>query len=271
LRNYSETFHLLGLRGRTAPWDDVADAQAVNPKGVMMKYLKIVVVGLVASLVVGVMAASVFGLPDISITLGGAYPIHLERTLLSTKSALENTSGEKLPGEGVLVLILAKELTSLGPFEALFLNVGVGKRKCATTGDSIGEVLTKGTWHIVLGTNGTKKVLSTLFEFEEVRITCPAAEGEGELKLKVKGLLLSPFSEEGTEATEFQTILLKLEGDGKGKQAQTKYVNDSGVEVTSQLLSNFGNGFIESNEVLVSPKEVTLLTLEGKMFVITGR
>ena len=137
-------------------------------------------------------------------------------------------------------------------------------------GDSTGEVLTKGTWHIVLGPNGTKKVLSTLFELEEVKITCPAGEGEGDLKLKVKGLLLSPFSEEGTEATEFQTILGKLEGSA-GKQAQTKYVNDSGVEVTSQLLSNFGNGFLESNEVLLSPTEVTLLTLEGKMFVITGR
>ena len=236
-----------------------------------MKYFKVLVVGLVASFAVGVMAASAFALPDISITLGGSYPIHLERTLLSTKTALENTSGEKLTGEGILILLLATELTSLGLFEALFLHVKSAKRSCATTGDSTGEVLTKGTWHIVLGTNGTKKVLSTLFEPEEVKITCPAAEGEGELKVKVKGLVLSPYSEEGTEATEFQTILGKLEGTGTGKQKQTKYVNDSGVEVTSQLLSNFGNGFLESNQVLVSPTEVTLLTLEGKMFVITGR
>jgi hypothetical protein len=232
-----------------------------------MKYFR-VFVGLAALFAFSIMATSAFALPDVSITLGGAYPIHLDRTLLSTKTALETTSGSKLAGEGLLVLFLFLELTSLGKFEALFLNVkeeGGGAAKCNSTSDKTGEVLTKGTFHVVLLTNGSVKQLGDLLEPEEVKIEC------GEVKIKVKGTLLSPQLQEGTEATEFNTVLFALEGNGKGKQKQTKYLNDSGTESAALLLSNFGSGFLESNEVLVAPTEITLLTLENKMFVITGR
>jgi hypothetical protein len=229
-----------------------------------MKYFR-VLVGLAALFAFSIMATSAFALPDVSITLGGAYPIHLVRTLLSTKTALETTSGSKLTGEGILVLFLFPELTSLGKFEALFLNVEEGTTKCESTGDKTGEVLTKGTFHVVLLTNGSVKQLGDLLEPEEVKIKC------GEVSIKVKGSLLSPQQQEGTEATEFNTVLFLLQGNGKGKQLQTKYLNDSGTESAALLLSNFGSGFLESNEVLVAPTEITLLTLENKMFVITGR
>lgn len=204
-------------------------------------------------------------LPDISITLGGAYPIHIIRTLLSTKTALETTSGSKITAEGILELFLIPELTSLGKFELLMSRFDFEETKCESTGDKAGEVLTKGTFHVVLLTNGLAKQLGDLLEFEEVKIDC------GEVKIKVKGSLLSPQQQEGTEATEFNTVLFKLEGNGAGKQKQTKYLNDTGTESAALLLSNFGSGFLESNEVLTGPTEITLLTVENKMFVITVR
>jgi hypothetical protein len=229
-----------------------------------MKYLRILL-GLAAMVAFSIMTTSALALPDVSVTLGGAYPIHLVRTLLSTKSALETTSGSKITAEGILELFLISELTSLGKFELLFLNWREGTISCNSAGDKAGEVLTKGTFHVVLLTNGMVKQLGDLLEFAEVKMEC------GEEKIKVKGSLLSPQQQEGTEATEFNTVLFVLEGNGKGKQKQTKYLNDTGTESAALLLSNFGSGFLESNEVLTSPTEITLLTLENKMFVITGR
>jgi hypothetical protein len=51
------------------------------------------------------------------------------------------------------------------------------------------------------------------------------------LSIKAEGSLLSPQMQEGTEATEFNTGLIK--------QKQTKYLNDSGTESAA----HFGNGF----------------------------
>ena len=67
----------------------------------------VVVAGAVAF--VGLTATTSFALPDISIALGGAYPLHLQVTLLTVPTKLTNTIEENFKGEGLLLLLLVKD------------------------------------------------------------------------------------------------------------------------------------------------------------------
>lgn len=227
-----------------------------------MRHLKILGVALVAMFALGITATSAFALPDISIALGGAYPIHLQfGDNGKTKSLLETITGAALHGEGLLLLLLTKELSSLGTYEALFLNV-IGPlpktTNCNTEGDKKGEVLTTGTFHVVY-IKLTPLTLGIAFLTAPVTIKCEKTT------TKVEGCALSTLEAAEGELTK---VSGELKGE-KGKNNLTKYFNSEGKEVECKLLSNFGTGNQQSDEVVAEP--IPLEVLEGKMFEITGR
>ncbi len=230
-----------------------------------MHRLKLVGVLLGALCALGVMAASAsaFTLPDISIALGGTYPIHSEGSLPEAKTELGTAGGSVLTGKGVSLLTLTNELSALGPFSSTFLNVVKGTQKCNSEGDAEGVVLVSGGFHIVLGPGGTKKSLFILFLVATFIVHCAAAEVE------VSGDVLGTYNLAGeTETEEYTTVLGELEGT-KGKQKITEYFNDGGTIVKAKLLSEAGAGETESDQNVEG--DLISTTLEGKMYTVTGR
>jgi hypothetical protein len=227
-----------------------------------MKYVKLLVVALGAMFALGVATAassSALTLPDVSIALGGSYPLHLEVTNLTVKSKLSNPV-EALEGVGLLILFLTEQLTSLGTFEVLFTKVQTAaKVSCASEGDTNGEVLTKGTFHIVPVGGGK---VDTLYLVANFKVNC------GSKSIKVQGSVLQSISSlTGTEGTEYSSLSgAKITGNGAGKPTLTTYLTDSEAVATAKLESNFGSGFKESAEEVEEP--VTATALEGKMFTI---
>jgi hypothetical protein len=221
-----------------------------------MKSLKLLGVALMALFTVGVtMASSAFALPEINVTLTSTFPIHLEVTNLTIKTELSESTGLALHGEGILVLYLSTELTSLGKFEALFLKVeekttGV---KCNTPGDKEGEVLTKGTWHLVY-TSLSPLTLGILHLVEPFELKCSI------IGFKIKGSALAGLS--NPISGQLTSLGGVLEGNGKGKPNLTGYYNDEGQTAKAKLES----GTNESAEEVTG--KVTTTALEGKMFEI---
>jgi hypothetical protein len=233
-----------------------------------MKHLKILGVALAAAFAFAAMtASSVLALPDVSLTLSGStFPLHLNVTVLTVKTALQNETSNALTGEGLLLLLLLTGLSSLGSFETTFLKVTEPStgNPCNTEGAASGVVSLKGTFHVVY-TQLTPLTLGELFLPEEVKITC------GSEKIKVKGSSLSSINavtvgSEGTELTKLGGI---LSGNGVGTPGLSHYYLDSGALATAELLSNFGSGFVKSSENVA--EEVVLTALGSNMFVITSR
>jgi hypothetical protein len=237
-----------------------------------MKYVKVLGVAFAALFALGIStASSAFALPDVSISLGGAYPLHLEVTLLTLATRLTSVTGTKakLTGEGLLVLFLTAALTSLGTFQALFLKVVSGEgAKCSSEGDKEGEILTKGTFHLVytsLSGSAFGLQLGVLFLVELVPlVTC------GEEKIKIKGSVIGAIGEAGTEGTELTSLSAVLNGNEKGIPTFNVFYNDEGLPRLAKLESNFGAGFVQTAEE-TGAAPVTTFALEGKMFNITSR
>jgi hypothetical protein len=228
--------------------------------GVVMKPLKLFMLALAVMCVLGVAtASSAFALPDVSIALGGAYPINNVVTLLTVATKLSNPV-ENLKGVGLLLQIIVPSLTTLGTFDVLFDAVENAKgSKCNSEGDPTGEVLLPGTWHLVYTSLSPLK-LGELFLPEEVKIVC------GSVKIKVKGASLAALNL-SAEATEITGLSGILTGDGAGHAATKNYYNDAGESEVSQLLSNFGTTFKESAEEVA--EEVTATAAGSKMFEVT--
>ncbi len=213
-----------------------------------MRYLKILGVTLVAMFAFGITATSALAaLPDISIELGGTYPLHLNlENNGTTKTRLNNTAGGKLEGVGLATLLLVTELSSLGTFRATFSGVKQGKVACNSEGDAKEVALTKGTFHVVfltLTSDPEKKLtIGIAFLPELVNLTC------GSVKIKVEGCVVGPITDPATELEDVTLSTGTLLGNGKGKQNQSKYYNNEGKLVGCVLLSNFGTGFVESEE-----------------------
>ncbi len=230
-----------------------------------MHRLKLVGVLLGALCALGVMAASAsaFTLPDISIALGGTYPIHSEGSLPGAKTELGAANGVVLKGVGVSLLTLTNELSALGPFSSTFLNVEKAGTICNSEGDAAGVVLVSGGFHIVLGPGGTKKSLFILFLVATFVVHC------GALEVEIRGDVLGTYNLAGeSEAEEYTTVLGTLEGT-KGKQKFTEYFNDGGTIVKAKLESEAGAGFTESDQNVEG--DLVSTTLEGKMYTVTGR
>jgi len=210
---------------------------------------------------VGKFIKAKLALPDVQPGLEGEkFPVAIARTLLTTSFSIESELGEKITGEGLSLLLLSSESSVLisNTLKAVYLNVESGKSKCNTTGDPTGLALTSGTF-LVVRLSKTSLAIGVVLSPSEFELAC------GTSKIKIKGSMLASLSA-GEEATELQTVLLKLSGS-KGKPELTKYVNYEEGEVTTSLLSNFGLGFEKADE---SFGQVTLLATKG-MFVIPGR
>jgi hypothetical protein len=233
-----------------------------------MRYLKVLTVALVAMLAYGIVATSAFALPDISLLPGEKYPLHLNlEDNGKTVTRFVDTAGNELSGAGLKLLFLINELTSLGTFEALFLNVKrlPQKESCNTEGNKIGEELVKGTFRVTWLTL-TPLTNGILFLFKELKIKCPA------LTVRIRGSFISSLKEPkaGEEVTE---LCGKLEGNGKGKNNLQEFENDKGEKVKAILEDNFGTGFLQLAVEVTGEStgnEVCAKALEKKMFEITG-
>jgi hypothetical protein len=209
-------------------------------------------------LAVSVAAASAETLPDVSIALGGSYPIHLLfKDNGKTASFFESVNGEGLESIGFELLLLFANLSALGTYLASLLGV----KDCNTAGDAEGVILMNGEFHVVLLAGKTR--LGLLLLQPKVTVECGASN------LKFEGLLLASLQNTGSESTELAQFGAILKGNSKGKAELTKYINDSGTESVALYLSNFGTGFLES--ALDIEEEITMTTLESKMFVISPR
>jgi hypothetical protein len=232
-----------------------------------MRCLKLFGVGLVALFTLALTASSFAQLPDVSIALGGTYPLHLEVTLLNVRTEFQTTGTTAIKGSGLLLLLLTEQLTSLGSFELLFNSIlnPTGAASCisenGTTKDGSGLILTLGTFHIVLvPPHGS---LGLLFLLQPLKVIC------GGITIHLRGSILSLITNAtGTEGTEYTGLTVVLKGTA-GKPEVTEYINEGGTIVNAHLETDFGAEFTESAEVVESP--VTATALEGKMFVIKPR
>jgi hypothetical protein len=227
-----------------------------------MKYLKLMVAALAALFALGIATAassSALTLPDLSIALGGSYPLHLEVTDLTVKTKVSNPV-EALEGEGLLLLLLGERLTSLGTYEELFTKVKTAAGvSCASEGDTNGEELEKGTFHIVPIDDD---IILILLLPLPLKVNC------GSKSIKIQGSILQAINKLGTEGTEYSGLTgAAITGNGSGKPTLTTYLTDSETVATAKLETNFGSGFKDSAEEISG--EVTATALEGKMFTIS--
>jgi hypothetical protein len=232
-----------------------------------MKCLKLFGVGLLTLFAVALTASSSFAqLPDISVALGGTYPLHLEVTLLNVRTEVQTEGASALKGSGLLLLELTEQLTSLGSFEVLFtsvLNPSSGAScisENGTTKDASGLVLTLGTFHVVVvPPHGS---LGILFLVQPLKVIC------GGVTVHVRGSMLSSSNATGTEGTEYSAVTGVFKGT-EGKPEVTEYLNDGGTIVNARLELDFGSEFTGAAGVVASA--VTATALEGKMFVVKPR
>jgi hypothetical protein len=229
-----------------------------------MRHLKMLAVSLLAFVITATSSAAAVALPDVHVLSGESYPLHLNFSdNKATVTKLSNEAGGKLAGTGLLLLFLFFGLSSLGSFEVLFLKVLEPKtgNTCSTTGDSAGEVLLQGSFHIV--PTATTGSLAILYLFAPFKITC------GTVKDSVEGSTLSPLTAGGTEGSNLTELCVKSEGNGKGKPNVTEYINDNGTKV--KVLLNTDIGGLEGEAAEEVTGEVCPEALGGKMFQILQR
>jgi hypothetical protein len=232
-----------------------------------MKFFKLFGVTLAALFALGITTSSAFAaLPDISITLGGVYPLKLEVTLPTAKTKLTNVVKENVKGEGLLIIYYLTELGHLGTFEALFTKTKKGSTACFSEEggkkDPSEEILTHGSWHIVY-TSLSPLQSGILYLVAPVTIKCGAEE------VDVKGDTLSSVVSNGSNTEERTTLSGVLKGNEEGSPNIKFYENEGGTSIKAKLEANFGTGFKEADEEVEEP--VTVTAQEGKMFVITGQ
>jgi|HubBroStandDraft_4_1064222.scaffolds.fasta_scaffold13661_3 hypothetical protein len=224
-----------------------------------MKLLTVLGVTLAATFASGTMTTSALALPDISIALGGSYPLRGQfADNGTTQVKLETTGGSIIEGKGLAMSGSIEELSASGNAELEILGVKTGKTACHSQSDKEEEVLVKDTLALVPVRLAPLEI-GILHTGQEVEIIC------GKIKIKIKGAVIDTLNAGEGELTE---VGGKLEGS-KGKNTLTKYFNDEGHEVEARLEANFGTGFLQA-DVTVG-EEIKIKALEGKMFEITGR
>jgi hypothetical protein len=239
-----------------------------------MRYLKQLHPALVAITILALaLPASASALPDISVTLEGAtYPLTMRVTALTVNTKLTNVVKESMRGKGGLIYASLTELGHLGTYEALFTNVeNKAGTKCFSEEDSkkdaSGEVLTKGTWHLVytsLAGSAQGLQLGVLALASPVEVVC------GSEIIKVKGdLIASVDTLAGSEAEEYTKGSGVLLGNGEGAENIKFFYNEAGTSVRAKLEANFGSGFKEAAEEL--EETLTSTASVGQMAVVTSR
>ncbi len=241
-----------------------------------MKRQTLLYVTLVTMCTIGLVAASAFALPDISVTLTSTFPLHLEYNSATVLTKLENANGGVLTGEGLKLLSLVTALGSPGTFHATFKKVEkAGVEKCFNTGvEANGEVATEGRSDIVYtslagSTQGLQiGVLLLLTPLTgAAEISCPTNAN----KMKVQGDIIASINllAKGNTAQKQYSGMAGVLAGTTGKQTIRAFWNSAGTALLAKLESNIdGAGFKESNQVVEGEPEQT--ALEGKMFNVTG-
>jgi len=138
--------------------------------------------------------------------------------------------------------------------------------KKAAKKDAEGEILTKGTWHLVytsLLSQPQGLQLGILYLLSPVTIKCLNGK-----EIDVKGDTISSVDTlVGGETEEFTKLSGILKGNGEGTPNLRFFENEAGTGVKAKLEANFGTGFKEADEEI--GELVTVTALEGKMFLIT--
>jgi hypothetical protein len=228
-----------------------------------MHYLKLAgaLLGALFGLALTAVSASALTLPDVSIVLGGSYPLHLQGEVTTVRTTLGSASGVTFEGKGASLLLLAKELSALGTFSFVFKEVGIpGGAKCKTGTEPAGTVVLTGEYHVVpLNLTGT---LAILFLISFLELACETA------KIKIRGKVLATILKAGEEATQLTELGLDVEGVN-GRQNVTSYYNDGGTLVDTNLESDAGLEFVNADENIAG--EIVLTVLGSQMIQITGR
>jgi hypothetical protein len=235
-----------------------------------MKRFKILGAMLAAMWAMGLMAASAFALPDITITLG-SYPLHLNYLSNTVATKIETPNGALFTGTGLHVLYLTGELTALGTFRMIFLKWGKGTESCFNQGEEAnGEVLLEGSFHVVYTSlKGSTQGLQI-----GVLYLVKSLEGATVIKCKKTGIEIK------VRGSMIGSIVTLPEGEGErigqkgvltgtnGKQSIRAYWNDAGTGLLAKFESSIGAGFLESNLVIEGEPEAT--ALNGAMYKITS-
>jgi hypothetical protein len=227
--------------------------------GVEMKRLKLAGMALVALCAMGLMATSAFALPEVK-SVSSTYPLDLNYESSTVVTKLEDGNGALLEGKGLKLLLITTEKTSLGTFNADFLNVveTSSSKKCHTSGDKTATVLSEGSFHIVY-TSLSPLELGILFLPHEVKVEC-----EG-VTTKVRGDVISSINE-ATDSGMLTSIKGKLEkGSTAGSQEITEYYNTTGTKVKAELIAETGSVEHKSNEQV---KEETTLTTSNTFEIV---
>jgi hypothetical protein len=225
-----------------------------------MSHLKASGVVFAALVVLGVTATSAFAtLPDISAL---AYPLHLNfADNGTTPTKFETTAATKLEGKGVLLLLVVDKLSELGLYLIVFLHVTSGTENCNTPGDAAGEVLLGDNEVHLVYPSLSPLTLGVALLVKEVAMEC------GLVTIKLKGCMLAKVTHPTTGTEELALATGELTG-ANGQNTLTEYDNAAGTgKVKCILLSNFGAGFLQSDEVI--GEAVHLVALEGGMFKIS--
>jgi hypothetical protein len=178
----------------------------------------------------------------------GRYPLTMRVTALTVQTELTNVVKENIKSEGGLIYSTLDELGHLGTYEVLYTKVTNEGHPCFSEEggrkDPEGEVLTKGTWHLVytsLASLPQGLQLGLLALASPVTIKCGARE------IGVKGdLLASVDTLGGTEAEEYVGAGGILKGNGEGLPNIKFFYNEAGTSVKVKLEANFGTGFQRS-------------------------
>jgi hypothetical protein len=225
-------------------------------------------VGMIAGalLALGVTATSAIAsvtLPDISVTLGGTYPIQIIGKNTSVTTSLETSGGTEGTGRGETILILTTKLSASSTFTADLTEIEAGDHEaCHSPGDARGVVLVSGELHAV------QISLSPLQQAVLLLLTALEVECPGGITALVEGNVLASATGIGSEGTELTSFSGALRGE-KGKQEISEYYNDGGTKIRAHLESEIGAGFVASDEN--DSEGIPNTVLGSQMIVITGR
>jgi hypothetical protein len=220
-----------------------------------------VVFSILGALALGLMATSASALPDVSLTLGATYPLHLFfADNGNTPWRFSSATGNVFEGKGFSELHLFTELSALGTYSLDLLNAKASANgaNCNSTGDAAGVILESGEVHVVLTRGG---VLANLFLISSYEIEC------GALSDLIRGSYLVRLNA-GKESETLTSETEDLTGSN-GKQELSEYFNSAGTLIKAKLEIEAGSGFVASDEDV--EEEYVLSALGSKMYVITGR
>jgi len=204
-----------------------------------MRYLRLIVVALVAACAVGAtIADSGFALPTLlpetTKNWTGTTPFKNELWKLDGENKV---TCNETTAEGT-----TEASKPLGMFHINFKRCELqGLQKCTGTGDEVGLILELGSWHLVydtLGVNLAAAGVAVLLLVGALKFKCA---GVAEFEIKAGGMVLCLIANPTTLTKTFEYNCTKASNERR--PGETKYYNAAGTLVsTSPLLANENGG-----------------------------